>query len=39
VVSTRLEQSGFVFGFPAWPLAAADLCKRWRQDPPVVAPS
>jgi uncharacterized protein (TIGR01777 family) len=30
VVSTRLPASGFVFGFPEWPAAAADLCRRWR---------
>lgn len=31
VVSTRLEQSGFRFHFPAWPAAARDLCRRWKE--------
>jgi uncharacterized protein (TIGR01777 family) len=31
VVPGRLLQSGFVFGFPTWAEAAADLCRRWRQ--------
>ena len=30
VVPTRLLESGFVFRFPDWPTAAADLCQRWR---------
>jgi uncharacterized protein (TIGR01777 family) len=29
VVPGRLLQSGFVFQFPTWPEAAADLCRRW----------
>jgi hypothetical protein len=32
VVPTRLLQSGFKFAFPNWPDAAADLCRRWRED-------
>lgn len=31
VVPTRLLQSGFTFQFPAWPEAAADLCRRFRE--------
>ncbi len=31
VVPTRLLKSGFTFDFPGWPEAAADLCRRWRQ--------
>jgi NAD dependent epimerase/dehydratase family enzyme len=31
VIPGRLLQSGFAFRFPAWPEAAADLCRRWRQ--------
>ncbi len=31
VVPGRLLQSGFVFRFPDWEQAAADLCRRWRQ--------
>lgn len=31
VIPGRLLQSGFVFGFPHWPLAARDLCRRWRE--------
>ncbi|HBI45678.1 MAG TPA: TIGR01777 family protein [Planctomycetales bacterium] len=31
VVPGRLLQSGFVFQFPAWAEAAADLCRRWRE--------
>jgi NAD dependent epimerase/dehydratase family enzyme len=31
VVPGRLLRSGFVFQFPTWPEAAADLCQRWRQ--------
>jgi uncharacterized protein (TIGR01777 family) len=30
VVPARLIQSGFVFRFPTWSDAAADLCRRWR---------
>ena len=29
VIPGRLLQSGFVFQFPNWPAAAADLCRRW----------
>jgi uncharacterized protein (TIGR01777 family) len=31
VVPGRLLQSGFVFRFPTWPEAAADLCRRWQE--------
>ena len=31
VVPGRLLRSGFTFRFPAWPEAAADLCRRWRR--------
>jgi hypothetical protein len=31
VVPGRLLQSGFQFQFPTWPVAAADLCHRWRE--------
>jgi uncharacterized protein (TIGR01777 family) len=31
VVPGRLLQSGFVFQFPTWAEAAADLCGRWRE--------
>ena len=31
VVPSRLLQSGFVFQFPTWAEAAADLCRRWRE--------
>jgi uncharacterized protein (TIGR01777 family) len=31
VVPGRLLQSGFVFAFPTWAEAAADLCRRWRE--------
>jgi uncharacterized protein len=31
VVPCRLLDSGFVFQFPTWPEAAADLCRRWRE--------
>ena len=31
VVPRRLLQSGFVFQFPTWPEAAADLCRRWQE--------
>jgi uncharacterized protein (TIGR01777 family) len=30
VVPTRLLESAFAFQFPAWPEAAGDLCRRWR---------
>lgn len=30
VVPGRLLASGFGFEFPEWPVAATDLCKRWR---------
>jgi NAD dependent epimerase/dehydratase family enzyme len=29
VVPGRLLAAGFAFDFPAWPEAAADLCRRW----------
>ena len=32
VVPGRLEQAGFTFCFPGWPLAARDLCDRRRQE-------
>jgi NAD dependent epimerase/dehydratase family enzyme len=31
VVPGRLLQSGFVFQFPTWAEASADLCRRWRE--------
>lgn len=31
VVPKRLLDAGFRFGFPAWPDAARDLCRRWRE--------
>ncbi len=31
VVPGRLLDSGFVFRFPAWPEAARDLCRQWRE--------
>jgi uncharacterized protein (TIGR01777 family) len=31
VVPGRLLQAGFVFQFPTWAEAAADLCRRWRE--------
>jgi NAD dependent epimerase/dehydratase family enzyme len=31
VVPGRLLQSGFTFRFPTWAEAAADLCRRWRE--------
>ena len=34
VVPGRLLRSGFSFGFPTWPEAAADLCRRWREPRP-----
>lgn len=30
VVPGKLLASGFGFDFPAWPAAAAELCRRWR---------
>jgi uncharacterized protein (TIGR01777 family) len=30
VVPRRLLESGFEFRFPTWPVAAAELCHRWR---------
>jgi uncharacterized protein len=30
VVPRRLTESGFVFSYPDWQRAAADLCSRWR---------
>jgi len=30
VVPGRLQASGYAFNFPAWPEAADDLCRRWR---------
>ncbi len=35
VVPGRLLASGFTFQFPDWPLAAADLCRRWRENRPM----
>lgn len=32
VVPTRLLESGFVFEFPNWAEAAADLCRKWRDN-------
>ena len=31
VVPERLLASGFVFEYPRWEDAAADLCRRWRE--------
>lgn len=31
VVPGRLLDAGFAFDFPAWPEAATDLCRRWRE--------
>src|SRR5262249_9199915 len=31
VVPGRLVDSGFAFRFPEWSVAAADLCRRWRE--------
>ena len=31
VVPGRLRESGFAFEFPAWPEAARELCRRWRE--------
>jgi NAD dependent epimerase/dehydratase family enzyme len=30
VVPTKLHEAGFVFAFPTWPIAAADLVRRAR---------
>ena len=30
VVPRRLLESGFVFRFPEWPMAAVELCREWR---------
>jgi NAD dependent epimerase/dehydratase family enzyme len=32
VVPQRLLNEGFQFNFPEWPVAAADLVKRWRSN-------
>ena len=32
VVPERLLREGFSFRFPAWPEAARDLCRRWREE-------
>lgn len=32
VVPGRLLRAGFRFDFPAWPAAARDLCRRWREE-------
>jgi uncharacterized protein (TIGR01777 family) len=37
VIPGRLLQSGFVFEFPAWAEAAADLCRRWQDMRPSPA--
>lgn len=31
VVPGRLTENGFTFQFPAWPEAARDLCRQWRE--------
>jgi uncharacterized protein (TIGR01777 family) len=31
VVPGLLLKGGFIFQFPAWPEAASDLCRRWRE--------
>jgi uncharacterized protein len=31
VIPGRLSQAGFTFNFPAWSVAARDLCGRWRE--------
>jgi hypothetical protein len=31
VVPRALSESGFEFRFPAWPEAARDLCRRYRE--------
>jgi uncharacterized protein len=31
VVPGKLQASGFGFGFPSWPEAARNLCRRWRK--------
>ena len=30
VIPAKLLRSGFAFQFPAWPVAAGELCARWR---------
>jgi uncharacterized protein (TIGR01777 family) len=30
VIPRRLTEAGFVFNYPAWPQAAQNLCRRWR---------
>ena len=30
VVPGRLLRGGFSFGYPHWPEAAHDLCRRWK---------
>ena len=30
MLARRLLDQGFTFEFPSWPLAALDLCERWR---------
>ncbi|HEY0082148.1 MAG TPA: DUF1731 domain-containing protein, partial [Pyrinomonadaceae bacterium] len=37
VVPDTLTGSGFEFRFPAWPEAARDLCRRWREARNVAA--
>jgi uncharacterized protein (TIGR01777 family) len=32
VIPGKLSKSGFTFLFPTWPEAAADLCRRWREE-------
>ncbi len=32
VTPRLLRESGFAFQFPEWPLAAQDLCQRWRDE-------
>lgn len=32
VIPGRLMRHGFAFDFPAWPEAARDLCRRWREE-------
>jgi uncharacterized protein (TIGR01777 family) len=38
VVPGRLSASGFEFECPHWPAAAADLCRRWREERGRTAP-
>ncbi len=38
VVPTRLLEAGYMFEFPNWPEAAADLTRRWRATPAKVEP-